>query len=135
MALEAFEKAPFLANLQLFSCGFIRVFRHPFSEPREPAQIESQEHWLSATLGREGIRRHLPPNCDRRTATTVSTPFISLLRHEGVPASLRPNRERGIPDQRSEVEDRLGDLRTKTPPTSETPAGVVRVISRFLRPT
>jgi hypothetical protein len=43
MALEAFEKAPFPANFQLFSRGFVRVFRDPISEARESARIESQK--------------------------------------------------------------------------------------------
>jgi hypothetical protein len=60
MALEAIEKAPFPANFQSFSQGFIRVFRHLFSEPRKPARIECQKRWLSPAFRREGVPRVFP---------------------------------------------------------------------------
>jgi hypothetical protein len=46
MSLEALEKPTFTDIFQLFSHGFLRVFRRPFSEAREFARIQPQKRWF-----------------------------------------------------------------------------------------
>jgi hypothetical protein len=46
MSLESLEKPTFSDTFQLFSHGFLRVFRLPFSELRELARIEPQNRWF-----------------------------------------------------------------------------------------
>jgi hypothetical protein len=61
MSLDALWKPPFTAIFQLFSHGFLRVFRRPFSEVRKLGWNKPQKRWFWATFDREPVRRGFQP--------------------------------------------------------------------------
>jgi hypothetical protein len=55
MSLDALEKPTFSDIFQIFSHGFLRVFRSPFSEARKLGRIKPQKRWFRATFHREPV--------------------------------------------------------------------------------